>query len=653
METSDRETESAYKNQAKLLRLLKAKDNPYFGRIGFLKDGDTSIRQVYIGLSSIYQYHYFYVYDWRSPIAGLFYDCTTGRASYEVPTGEVKGEISLRRQYKIKDGKMLRCFNSDIHIADEYLQEVLSESSSGKLKNIVTTIQQEQNQIIRNDADLIVEGIAGSGKTIVALHRIAYLLYKETELRSENILIFSPNSVFSEYISGVLPELGEENTLQSTFSDFASSYINNTIETFSSFLEKHYRDTDIREDKNKAVKYKLSDEFRILLDGYLRGLFDKLRFTSSLLVEGEIVTGDKLTDIYKKRFSTLPVRQGIERLAEYLCVGDSVAAKKLKRKLLGCLNISLDIEELYMQIITSDQFYLASGVNKEKLVANLNKKLLNYEDSIGLLYLKSKLHGFPQDKHVKYVFIDEVQDYTLLQIEIIKNIFVNACFTLLGDKYQTVNPFHRYDSLEEINRVFHNKCHYIELRKAYRSSEEIVRYTNRIIRLNNVSPIRRVNKFPVLNRTVTPGNISKRIVQDITSMRKSGMISIAIITKDYTEAKMIYDLIRSEFDEAIVISEGSTNFSRKLVIIPSYMTKGLEFDGVIVYTDINNKYTEAEKYIYYVVCTRAMHRLIIYNQKKHSTKSPIAKALQSTDAKGSSQDKSVSLEASSLLREHK
>ena len=245
MEVNEFERRSSY-----LKKLLKIKDNPYFGRIDFKSDKDY---QVYVGITYLTDNdNNNLIYDWRSPIASLFYQNDIGYTAYTAPDGKIKGYLSLKRQYKIENRKLIRVFDNSLNITDDILQQVLSSNSSDKMKNIVNTIQEEQNDVIRNlsDKNLIVEGIAGSGKTSVALHRIAYLLYQIKNLKSSNVLIFSPNDIFSSYISNVLPELGEDNTLETTFSDFQSSYLKEykSVESFPSFIERYYQDKNINKE---------------------------------------------------------------------------------------------------------------------------------------------------------------------------------------------------------------------------------------------------------------------------------------------------------------------------------------------------------------------------------------------------------------------
>ena len=304
-----------------LSKLKRSLNSPYFGRVDFYSDRRDATT-VYVGVNGIHDNLDFYVFDWRSPIGSLFYNYNVGPASYEAPIGEIKGEIKLKRQYKIEDGKLVRCFNSDINIDDECLQEILSKNSGDKMRNIVNSIQAEQNAIIRNLKDrlLIVQGIAGSGKTSVALHRIAYLLYHEKNLRSSDVLIFSPNDVFSKYISNVLPELGEENVMQSTFSRFAESYLSEfkEVESFTSFTERFYQ-KEISGEEKALITYKLSDDIKEQLDFFIAEYKERIKFNGGLTIGDKLFTKEELNHMIKSRYHHLGLISRIEAIADYIC----------------------------------------------------------------------------------------------------------------------------------------------------------------------------------------------------------------------------------------------------------------------------------------------------------------------------------------------
>ena len=590
-------------NIRRLHKFKRSLDNPYFGRVDF-KTKDNS-EKVYIGINPIEDDMEFYVFDWRSPVGSLFYNYGVGPSSYEAPIGLIEGETTLKRQYKITNGKLERCFDSSLNIDDDYLQEILSQSSSEKMTNIVNTIQIEQNEIIRNIKDkyLIVQGIAGSGKTSVALHRIAYLLYKEKELNSKNVLIFSPNDVFSEYISNVLPELGEENVLQTTFSSFANSFIKgfNNIESFSSFINRFYREEKIEADGFNNTKYKLSNEFKTKLDECINELNNGCLFTKSLIINDHNVSRHYLNSLLK-RFDNFPLMERFDLITEQVCSVHHISYVKygnnIKSKILSAIDTDLSIKTIY-----------------SKLVSYKEEKILKYEDLLPMMYLYFELYGYPNGNGIKQVIIDEAQDYTLLQFQMLKKIFRKASFTILGDINQTINPYYKYDSLDEINSVFNNEGKYIELTKTYRSSEEIIDFTNKILDINNVCSIRKNNSIPVILRDEEDEKVINQLISDINTMRDNGMKKIALITKNKEEAEYLYNELKKRFKGIRVIDEGELRVSSDIVIIPSYIAKGLEFDGVIAYSRKNHDYKERDKYLFYVVCTRAQHSLAVYNQE--------------------------------------
>lgn len=614
-------SEVSYTNEniKKLMKLKRSLENPYFGRVDFESDGFSE--SIYIGINGIAKDLNFYVFDWRTPIASLFYNYGTGPASYEAPRGTISGNISLKRQYKISDEKIERCFNSDLNIDDEYLQEILANASSEKMTNIVNTIQREQNEIIRNVSDkyLIVQGIAGSGKTSVALHRIAYLLYKEKNLSSNNVLIFSPNDVFSQYISNVLPELGEDNVLQTTFSDFASAYIRDfkEIESFTQFIERYYKSDSISEEEYKTIKYKVSNEFKSLIDNYIEKYRENMSFIRPVIINGKSIEIEDLNRLLKTTFGKFPLPERIDRISEYICDRNNISYKKygktIREKIKTIVNFDLDVKKMYEDIISSDQFKECAGL-KENAEFKVGKQL-KYDDLLSLMYIYFEMNGYPKNNSIRHIIIDEAQDYSLLQFYMLKRIFYTASFTVLGDIHQTINPYYIYNNLNDVNSIFENKGKYIELNKTYRSSQEIIEFTNQILGLDNACSVRKNNAIPVTMRSVPKEQAVNQIMQDIEIMRENGIKRIAIITKNNAETLELYDKLKDQLDDISIIQQNAKTGIGNMVILPSYISKGLEFDGVIAYTDEDHEYQEKDKYLFYVVCTRAQHNLTVYNQK--------------------------------------
>ena len=589
-----------------LQRLFRIQNKPYFGSIRFKEEGSEEEDNIYIGITHVEDKLDYYVHDWRSPICSMFYDYETGPASYKAPSGIIKGNIIKKRQYIIEDAELKHIFDNDLNISDSLLQEVLAEESSDKMKNIVNTIQEEQNKVIRNteDKNLIVEGIAGSGKTSVALHRIAFLLYRIPNLTSSNVVVFTPNKVFSEYISNVLPELGEDNTYDMTFYDLLCQNINEykDIENFTDFISTYYKSNVYNYD---MVKYKQSDEIIKDIDSYINNLLSTIKFNNKLEYDNIIeIDTEELNNMLNYKYNRFPLFERIKEISKRIASnnyeGSTKNASSIEKKLKELLNIKLDLKDIFNNFYQSEY---------SKYKDKVNDKYLYYEDACIFLYIKSLLVGFNTNHVIKEIVIDEAQDYNKLQYLIIKKTFKTSNYTILGDTNQTINPYYKYDSLEELTSIFESSK-YITLTKTYRSTGKIIDYTNKILGLNHVTAIRNDKASDIIFRN----NITKNdFLTDINNLKTISK-SIAIITKNDKEAEKVYNMLKDDLD--IMLIDGFGHIKRDLVVVPSYVAKGLEFDSVIIYTDEDNKYQEKDKYLFYVACTRAQHNLIIYNNSK-------------------------------------
>ena len=617
---SDLEVALASYKSNHMQKLYKVQSKPYFGSITFKENNQNNQDKIYIGITHVEdeENEKYLVHDWRAPICSMFYDYELGKASYLAPEGMITGEITNKRQFTIKDGKLIRVFDNNINIDDELLQEVLTEESNDKMKNIVNTIQQEQNAIIRNvtDKNLIVQGIAGSGKTSVALHRIAFLLYKIENLSSNNVLIFSPNQVFTEYISNVLPELGEANTMQTTLSDFLSSNLEEykTVESFTSFVERYYK---YQETNKEWVKYKQSDEIITHINSFAQNILEKAAFENDIITHDFEITKETLNYLLKNRYERILLKERLDAIAEKMC-RDFYEGKHTKKSVIlsllkKSLNIKLNYKELYKGFFNS-QFFVENttfNLTEKEIKDAVGKRNIKYEDACIVLYLKGLFEGFSYRGLIKEVVIDEAQDYSKLEYILIRKIFKKSNFTILGDINQTINPYYKYENLEELSKIFDNGTIYLELNKTYRSTPEIIEHTNKILNLKHVSAIRRENQRPVLFRDNIL-DLKTSLLKDINLLKKE-YFSVAIITKDDSESEKVYELLKNDVKDINILNSNTKNFNKKMVIIPSYIAKGLEFDSVIIYTEKENSYKQDEKYLYYVACTRAQHQLIIYN----------------------------------------
>jgi len=584
-----------------LQRLFRIQNKPYFGSIRFKEDNEEA--DIYIGITHVEDKLNYYVHDWRSPICSMFYDFETGPAYYKAPMGVIEGEITRKRQYIIENAELKNIFDNDLNISDSLLQEVLASESSDKMKNIVNTIQEEQNKVIRNteDKNLIVEGIAGSGKTSVALHRIAFLLYRIPNLNANNVVVFTPNKVFSEYISNVLPELGEDNTYSMTFYDLLCQNISEykNIENFTDFISRYYKK---EVESFELVEYKQSDKIIKDLDDYVKDILENIHFTKRLEFDNFIeIEIEELDHMLKYKYDNFPLYERIKEISKRIANnnynGNLKNAKSIEKVLKENLSINLDLKEIFNNFFESKY---------SKYEDKISGNEIKYEDACLFLYLKSLLVGFNSNHVIKEVVIDEAQDYNKLQYLIIQRTFKTANYTILGDTNQTINPYYKYNSLEELTNIFESSK-YITLTKTYRSTDKIIDYTNKILGLNYVTAIRNQKSSDVIMRN----NPTKEdFIRDINNLKEISK-SIAIITKDDTEAEEVYNMIKKETNAMLI--DGFSHIKRDLVIMPSYVAKGLEFDSVISYNNPNNKYEKKDKYLYYVTCTRAQHNLIIYN----------------------------------------
>lgn len=603
---SDNETKvKVLSDKAKAIRrLYKVRNHPYFGSFVFNSE------PFYVGITSVKKDLDYLVCDWRAPISSLFYDYQSGKCKYESPDGMEEGILERKRQYRIENAKLQGVFETNMNIDDDMLQDVLAQNSSDKMKNIVNTIQAEQNQVIRDNSksNIIVQGIAGSGKTSVALHRIAFLLYKLPYLTSGNVLIFSPNNVFTEYISNVLPDLGEDNTMQTTFHEFASTFISDyyRVEPYSSFVERYYK--GVRQD-NDLIKFKQSDMMKEVIEEFVKYYTRAARFTGSIEVNNKTIEMTELNDLLHDRYANKPLFERIELICEHLnnkyFKGNKKEYNSIHSKLYKIANFKQDYKAIYKALYDTALFnqYYKLPFRKIDNSKKLNDHVMPYEDATPYIYMKCLLEGYPYQVAMRQIVIDEAQDYSYLQYYLIRKIFKMADFTILGDVNQTVNPFYHYETLSILREIFGEDSKYIELDKTYRSSPEIIEYANQVLNLNHVSAIRRTQDLPVIKRDI---HDLKHIGKDIKYL-KDKYKSVAIITKSIDEANLIYEQFKDRYKKISVIDIDTKKYYTELVVTPAYGAKGLEFDAVII---VNN--FSYDSYLYYVAVTRAQHELVVY-----------------------------------------
>ncbi|HHW47237.1 MAG TPA: UvrD-helicase domain-containing protein [Clostridiaceae bacterium] len=649
-----------------IMKLEKLLESPYFGRIDFKEDGQNLAEKIYIGISNFTDEDTgeFLVYDWRAPISSMFYDYELGRAEYKCPEGIIKGEISLKRQYSIYKGKIERMFDCSIKIDDEILQEILSRSADSKMKTIVTTIQREQNRVIRDDTHrfLLVQGAAGSGKTSVALHRAAYLLYKYREsIKAENILIFSPSQVFSDYISSVLPELGEENINRITFLNYGQMVLGSDwkLEDMNELMEYilSKRNRPEYADRINSIKYKSSREFADVLKNYVEYLESKgINFNDVIYKNNIIVSSERINELFRKDFSYLPVIKRLRKLRQRLFYllgpyeqrrmeeirqelaesGDFVDKGEINARSALIVrdefrpireNIesmtSVNLFDLYLRLFKDRELFaeLSEGhfpENFEKICAdtidNIELNNINYEDLAPVIFLKAALGDIHDMSFIKYVIIDEVQDYMPLQFEIIKLLFKQSNLTMLGDPNQSINPYISSGSFEYVAEIFGNEnSSLVTLSKSYRSTKEITEFCRALLPDGEHSEyINRDGEKPKVAKFENSEDLYRAIADDVKQLEAEGHESIAVICRTAWGSLKTYEQLKRDISIRLITAEDKEYYAGT-VAIPSYLAKGLEFDAVLVACIDSDSYdTEEERKLFYTVCTRALHVLRIY-----------------------------------------
>ena len=610
--------ESVIDKRKRLGRIL---DIPYFGRIDFKeKTAGSRVIPVYIGTHTFYdsQNKVNLIYDWRAPVSGMFYDHELGDAAYTSPAGKVNGNISLKRQYRIRKGQMEFMIESSLTVHDDILQQELSRNADDKMKNIVTTIQREQNRIIRNeDAHvLIIQGVAGSGKTSIALHRIAYLLYAlKGSISSKDILIISPNKVFADYISNVLPELGEESVPETSMEQILSDILGNKYK-YRDFFEQV---TELLEnplpDFIERIKFKSSPDFISKLDKFILFIENNYFKAADVQLTKRIPIPAGFIEEQFRRFNRLPMRQRFEPMADYilemLYVQHGYTATTAERNLL-----KKEIKKMFagnndLQIY-KDFF---SWIEKPRMFKLRKNRSLEYADLAPLAYLHLALEGNSNSHCVRHLLIDEMQDYSPIQYKVIQKLY--PCRkTILGDACQSVNPYG--SSTADMIRKAFNTGVVMKLCKSYRSTYEITCFAQTIRANDELEPVARHGEQPCIFSFKDVEDEISGITNLISTFQKSDYKSLGIICKTEAQAKEISDKLKVYTQDVHFLSNQSSAYVQGIIVTSSHMAKGLEFDEVIVpQVNCTNYQSAIDKSMLYVAVTRAMHKLTItYNGQR-------------------------------------
>ncbi|MBU3113787.1 HelD family protein [Clostridium lacusfryxellense] len=638
--------EEAFKTIDRRLKELTAlKSSPYFGRIDFSEE-DYGINKMYVGRFGVTPENTYepLIVDWRAPVASLFYTGALGEAFYDAPKQKILVNILAKRQFIIKKEKLMGMFDSALDVKDEILQMVLSSNAGEKLKDIIMTIQKEQDELIRQPRlqTIVVDGVAGSGKTTIALHRVAYLLYNYRKILEDKVLILGPNNVFMEYISSVLPSLGESGVKQTTFRDFAFDILElNEVMSLKEYMEKVLGG---EKEFTQDIMYKNSSLYKNFLDDSIEKLDREYFEVKDINFMDEIVLSEKdINDMFNIHYKTMPLFRRSKKIKRiiYLKISEARDEKvrfiqKEYEKAVAALpeeeqgykvndldfNRRLKIREVIKEVLDLKRklTWLENG-NCVELYNKINgHKTLTENDLGGILYLKIKLEGIKMPEEIKHVVIDEAQDYNQLQFWVIKELTGCASLTIVGDSNQRLIPFDGTLPMHDIKNIL-PRCNVQEFRlnTSYRSTKEIMEYANKYLHADPIVPIVRNGEVVTEKLISDKDELKKFILEKVEYFKGKTYENIAIICKDIKETEKMFELIHENSNVKIIDKENAVYHSGT-VVLPSYFAKGLEFDAVIMVLDeptdghkdnsdsLESKYMQEDK-LRYVMATRALHEL--------------------------------------------
>ena len=645
----------------KIANIQKIKEKPYFARIDFKEDKKSTKDKLYIGKIGVTDLDgKVVVTDWRAPVSTLYYDSNLGQVEYDAPYGKIHGELSLKRQIIIQNRKIESIFDVDSVSDDELLKPYLGASADSRLKNIVASIQGEQNEIIRKNIEknLIVQGVAGSGKTTVALHRIAYLMYNNSEkYKANQFMVIGPNKFFINYISNVLPDLDASNAVQLTYEELASNFIGEKISYEDS--TKKLNDIIDGRDTISNVKYKTTLEYKDLLDNYLKQIEYDIISDDGLVINGIcVLSKDEILAVYnqtqgesikqrldiisrriannikndddiysrvKSQMDALELSQTdveerrkiIKKELDMLKDLNNTGFEKQLKKLLDISN--LKVIPIYLNFVESVDNI--PQLIRDTTIKSLKSRVIENEDIAPIMYIKLKYFGNEDYKNIKCVVVDEAQDFGVFSYYILRNVLNQANFSIFGDLAQGIYSYRAIDKWEDIQSKIFEDSEYLNLRKSYRTSIEIMSEANKIssaINLGEAKPVIR-EAGPVIKTKVDEKNKNEYIKNKVQEYLNNGYKSIAIVYKNQTEMAKISKLLKENNIENEIIYKDQEKYNGGVCILTSYLSKGLEFDVVIVAdTDESNYDSDnvLDMKLLYVAMTRALHKLeLIYTDK--------------------------------------
>lgn len=680
----------------------EALNEPYFGRVDF-RENRSFTESIYIGKKGISNSKdgEEIVVDWRAPVADLYYSGTGGEAYYTAPKGIVEGTLELKRKFLYKDKNIEQLFDEGLNeiiinggegqnLVDEFLKINLEENRGKKLKEVVATIQKEQNEIIRwpKNLPIIVQGSAGSGKTTIALHRLAYLIYRYKEnMKGDEILVLAPNKLFLNYISDILPSLGADEVNQSTFEELVLSKLKLKEKVYNKD-EKIMKIIEEKDEQKKKLivnssKVKGTLLFKTMLDRYI-GLIERNTLNIEDIVVGGKVLFDKkeIKRLYSKDLKSYPINKRKNEIKKYLNLKIKARIEDLligidnewelkireirrnekdsderRAKLIKLYeerdNIKVQVKnnskkefnhyfkawedvnskDIYYNFYNDDLFEEATGNKIPKVLAdymkeefnnNYEKNIIDEDDLAALAYLRILLEGIEEKEKFEYIVVDEAQDYSPFQVYLVNRFAKGNALTLVGDLAQGIYYYKGLKTWEDITgQVFEGNATYVQLTQSYRSTVEIIDFAQKTLNAQNLGlkdakPVLRHGKKPKIVKVSKEEDYKTAIEDIIAIVKDGGKRTIAIITKDSSEAGKIYTLLKNSRYTFELVEGKEKELKEELIIIPSYLTKGLEFDCTIILnpSDENYKENTLDERLLYVSLTRALHLEYIIEKDK-------------------------------------
>lgn len=590
-----------------LIRLEKQKQNPYFTRVDFVYEGEQAAEKIYVGPFSFSTNEQgLLIYDWRAPVASIFYDYDLGAAHFQTPVGTAAGEIKRKRQIKFKDGELDYVVETDTTVFDEVLQNELRQQKGGQMSTIISTIQKEQNQVIRDSRskDMIIQGVAGSGKTSIALHRIAFLLYHfRDRITSDQVMILSPNRTFSQFIAQVLPELGEDPVTEWTIDEFGQT-VSGIMKVPSRFQEIEALYLDDQLQLSERISYLATKRCVENLKEYLRELE---KFTPQTITVGDY---DYDAEYILKRYMAYqkkPIFERFRLIAEDILENlrscpfqpkRKPTKKQLFNRLKKMFNYTTSTK-LYHHFLAEQHFSI--------------KKLVSYSDLFPIIYIRLFIEGIDEFSQIRYLIIDEMQDYTPIQYEVFKKLF-SCPVLLIGDFTQSLTTINEMN-LGEL-QVCYPKAQSIFLTKSYRSTHEIISCAKKIIDDQTIEPVLRHGREPQKRIVHSRAEEVSSIIDITEQLRGEGLTTIALITKTLSRANEWLELLNERGVNCGILADESASLQEYLSICPLVQSKGLEFDAVIIVdADEGNYPGLLGKQQLFVAATRAMHALYFLQRK--------------------------------------